>query len=367
MTVATATQKSVNGAFISMALKLDLCSIRDTAASIGVHRADGADLETNPSSVLGTNTIAPLTMATAYASIAAGGLYCKSVAVDKIIAPDDTELPGQSPDCTQALEPDVANTAAYAMSKVMLGGGTATRANPNDGVEYIGKTGTTDSSNQTWVVGASTKVATAVWVGNISGTYALRKYYTPTRVQGSVLRHDVFRTIAKAVDLVPELRGEDFPEPAKSLLTGTGKTIPEISGQTVEAATSLLEANGFTVVNGDPIDSTVPAGRAASTDPATGSVASKGAEITLHTSNGSLGTMPDVVQGGGSIKADDARKTLTDAGYTNIANDQCVVIDSSKGGDADQANNTVVSSTPAAGTATKLSDTITLTVQKKNC
>ena len=364
MTVATATQKSVNGAFISMALELDLCEIRDTATSIGVHRADGAELRANPSSVLGTNEIAPLTMATAYAAIASGGTYCKSVAIDRIVGADGTELPGQSGDCTKSLETDVANTAAFAMSKVMIGGGTATRANPNDGVEYIGKTGTTDSSNQTWVVGASTKVATAVWVGNISGEYALRRYYTPTRVQGSVLRHDVFKAVATAADKIPALRGSDFPDPASSLLTGTGVTIPEISGQTVEAATSVLQGNGFTVIDGGTVASAEPAGRAVRTDPATGSLVSKGSEVKLITSDGTLGAVPSVL----GTAASSARTALTDAGFTSLGTDQCAVIDAALSADEKKSlEGTVSAVNPAVGSQISKTDTVTLTVNKERC
>jgi membrane peptidoglycan carboxypeptidase len=361
MTVATATQKSVNGAFVSMALELDLCKIAETASSIGVHRADGAALETNPSSVLGTNTIAPLTMAAAYASIASGGTYCAPIAIDRLVEPDGTEVDGQSRDCTQQLEPDVANTAAFAMSKVMLGGGTATRSNPNDGVEYIGKTGTTDSSNQTWVVGASTRVATAVWVGNISGTYAIRSYKNTKGVNGSSIRHDIFKSIATAVDDIPVYRGTDFPDAAPELLNGSGKTVPEISGQTVEAATALLEANGFTVTNGGPIDSEIPEGRAVSTDPATGTLLSKDGEITLYTSNGALGSMPNLV-GNGYTEADDAKQQLRDAGFSNVT-EQCTVLPE----DQEDREDMVISTAPAAGASLKQSDTVTLAIGKLEC
>jgi membrane peptidoglycan carboxypeptidase len=361
MTVATATQKSVNGAFVSMALQLDLCKIAETASSIGVHRADGAALETNPSSVLGTNTIAPLTMAAAYASIASGGTYCAPIAIDRLVEPDGTEVDGQTRDCTTQLEPEVANTAAFAMSKVMLGGGTATRSNPNDGVEYIGKTGTTDSSNQTWVVGASTRVATAVWVGNIAGTYAIRSYKNTKGVAGSNIRHDIFRSIATAVDDIPVYRATDFPDASKDLLNGSGKAVPEISGQTVEAATALLEGNGFEVSNGGAVDSAVPEGRAVRTDPAAGTLLSKDSDITLYTSNGALGSMPDVV-GDGDNDADDAKQELRDAGFSNVSETCTELPEDQKDNDGK-----VISSTPAAGASVKQSDSVTLTIGKEKC
>jgi len=362
MTVARATQKSVNGAFISMAQQLDLCQIRDTAASIGVHRADGKELETNPSSVLGTNQIAPLTMATAYAAIASGGTYCKSIAVDRVVGPDGSELGGQSADCTTALSPEVANTAAFAMSKVMLGDGTADRANPDDGVEYIGKTGTSDKSNQTWVVGASTKVATAVWVGNISGYHPMRSYSSPKRVGGGLLRHDVFRAIAIAVDNKPELRGGDFPDPAKNLMVGNGVTVPEISGLTMEAATAALEANGFRVTVGAAVPSPAQTGRAASTRPATGTVASKGASVTLFPSDASLGRVPNEV-GDGDVPFYAAVDDLHLKGFPNVNADACVVLPADQLGKAGN----VVSQSPAAGTAVSLTDAITLTVGRERC
>ncbi|MCU1407390.1 MAG: hypothetical protein JWQ43_3693 [Glaciihabitans sp.] len=359
MSVATATQFSVNGAFISMAQELDLCGIKNTAASLGVHRADGLELETNPSSVLGTNEIAPLTMAAAYAGIANNGVYCAPIAVDKIIGPDNSELAGQSQDCSKQLEPNVAATAAIAMAKVITAG-TATVSNPNDGVEYIAKTGTTDDSKQTWVVGASTRVATAVWVGNITGNYPIRSYTNTLRVPGSVIRHNIFRAIAVAVDNNPLYRGVDFPEPTAALQTGTGKSIPEISGQTVAAATSVLEGNGFTVVNGGTVDSSIPEGRAVSTTPATGTLVPKGSEVTLFTSNGDIGVMPNVV----GLDSDDARDALEEAGFTDI-DETCSVLPDDD--NADDADDTVLTTSPGSGASLDLSDSITLTVGQKEC
>ena len=287
MTVATGVQKSVNGAFISMAQQLDLCGIKETAESIGVHRADGGALGMTPASVLGTNEIAPLTMAAAYAAISNGGVYCVPVAVTRIVGPNGEELGGQAQDCRKSLETDVAVTAAYAMAAVMVTGGTGTRANPNDGVEYIGKTGTTDSSNHTWIVGASTRVATAVWVGNIEGFYPMRSYRNLQGNQGGLIRHDIFKPIAWAMDSDSRYRGVDFPEPTAELLTGSGTLVPEVTGQSIEAATAMLQASGFTVTDGGLLDSAVPAGQSAGTDPLAGTLVGNGSDVTLYSSNGS--------------------------------------------------------------------------------
>lgn len=57
--VLSATAQSINTAYIAMAKQLDLCDIMRDAEAFGVHSADGTPLDTNPSSVLGTNEIAP--------------------------------------------------------------------------------------------------------------------------------------------------------------------------------------------------------------------------------------------------------------------------------------------------------------------
>ena len=87
-----ATAWSVNTSFMAMASQMDLCKIKQTAQAFGVHRADGGDLQMNPSDVLGTQEIAPVTMAAAFAGIANNGLTCTPVAIDKIVKADGTEL-----------------------------------------------------------------------------------------------------------------------------------------------------------------------------------------------------------------------------------------------------------------------------------
>jgi membrane peptidoglycan carboxypeptidase len=131
------TAGSVNSVFVQMAAEVDQCDIAKLAASIGVHRADGkedgSDLSTLPSCSLGgcTNNIAPLTQANAYAAIANQGTYCEPIIIDKFIADDGTEIPGQDAHCSPSLvTPAVANTAAYAMEAVVTSG-TARASNPH--------------------------------------------------------------------------------------------------------------------------------------------------------------------------------------------------------------------------------------------
>jgi len=159
------TIKSINTGFIGMAKKLDLCGIRKTAQAFGVHRADGKPLAQGASSVIGTNEIAPLTMAVAFAGIANKGVTCSPIVIDRIIGADGKKMPVPRTTCKRSVSEKVAAGMYYAMARVMTNG-TAQESwhKTTPRVPLIGKTGTTDAAKDTWMSGASTKVATVVAV-----------------------------------------------------------------------------------------------------------------------------------------------------------------------------------------------------------
>jgi membrane peptidoglycan carboxypeptidase len=219
MTVQAALQASVNVAFITMAQKLDLCDITDTAKAMGVHRADGTPLQTYPAAIIGTNELAPLTMAGAIATIGANGLYCAPTIIDKVVSPGGTAAPGQPRQCTQAVAPNIASTVAYALSGVMRAG-TGTPGNPRDGVPIMGKTGTTNYSDQNWLIASTTKVALAVWVGNTDGGLRSLRKTTVAGTNGYNTKFNIFRATMSSLDANPEYRGGAFPAPDPALVSG---------------------------------------------------------------------------------------------------------------------------------------------------
>ena len=85
--VLAATVASVNSAFVAMASQLDLCDISKTATDMGAYNADKRDLSSFPSDVVGSggNTVAPLQMATAFASVANQGTMCPPIAIDNTL------------------------------------------------------------------------------------------------------------------------------------------------------------------------------------------------------------------------------------------------------------------------------------------
>lgn len=168
-TALESTVQSINTGFLGMAKELDLCGIRKTAEAFGMHRADGDPLLESPSTVIGTNEVAPLSVAVAFAGIANNGRTCSPIAIDRIVGRDGEELPPPASTCTQSVSPEVAAGMHYGMTRVMNGTAWESDQNTVPHVPFIGKTGTTDGAKDTWMAGASTEVATVAAVVSVNG------------------------------------------------------------------------------------------------------------------------------------------------------------------------------------------------------
>ncbi|TFC00591.1 penicillin-binding protein [Cryobacterium sp. MDB2-10] len=210
------TIQSINTGFIGMAKELDLCGIRKTAEAFGVHRADGNALEQGAASVLGTNEIAPLTMAAAYAGIANDGVTCTPILIDRITGPDGTEIPAPTSNCTQSVSTDVAAGMSYAMQRVMTSGtAAASYRATTPRVPMIGKTGTTDDNKDTWMSGASTKVATVVGVVNVSGDGQDQRTTYFDSGQAATARHRMWPDVMSVAN--EKYGGDSFTVPPRSM------------------------------------------------------------------------------------------------------------------------------------------------------
>jgi len=357
LNVMQATAMSVNTAFAAMASQLDLCDIRDTAMRFGVHRADGTELVSYPASILGINEIAPLTMAAAVAGVANKGVFCTPVAIDKVLVREtNTELQTPKSICSQAVSPEVAAGMTKAMQGV-ISGGTGGASSTGDGTPLAGKTGTTDSGVHTWMTGFSTAVATAVWVGNVSGDVSLRKIQLHG-AKGSTVRHDIWRTIMKSADKT--YPGIAFDPPPQEMVDATMIEVPSVTGQVPDVASQNILGTGLNVkVMVSLVGSTQPAGTVAYTSPKAGSVIPVGSMIKVFISKGGLTKVPDVR----GMTPSDASKALNDAGFPTVSvpqpsQSQFFVHDASV------PNGNVVGTLPGAGKAASSSGAILLIISK---
>ncbi|WP_144713907.1 transglycosylase domain-containing protein [Curtobacterium pusillum] len=350
-TVARATALSVNAAFASMAAKLDLCDIKQTAEDLGVHSGDDkTELNSYPSSVLGTNNIAPLTMATAYAGVANNGTFCEPIAIDNVTNAEGKSLGGQPKTCKQVLEPAVAQAAIYAM-KGTISGGTAVGAQTADGTQLFGKTGTTDDADQIWLVGSSTRVATAYWQGNTDGgKNNLRHYSNGVNGTYAGARAGVWRQAQTPMNaLYP---AGPFTDPSSAALRGNSKAVPDVTGKSAADAKAALAAAGFTYVDGGAQPGAAKAGTVSSTSPAANSLLSSGSSVTVYTSDGSQITMPAIA----GAPLDTARSKLNQLGFTNVTISDSYV----KGGGDKECR--VAAVDPGVHTAASKDSAVTLTL-----
>ncbi len=198
MTVRAGTAGSVNGVFASMAEEQNMCKLRDIAQSLGAKNANGKPLDLYPTTSIGVgSSIAPLDMATAYAAIANKGVTCKAVGIDKVVDADGKSLPVPKASCTRVIPENVAVAAAYTLRGVVTNG-TMAGDQTADGRFLFGKTGTTDDAKHTWAIGSTTKVTTAVWVGNANGSANLRQEFGGGFCRGTqyaVKRHCIFHDV----------------------------------------------------------------------------------------------------------------------------------------------------------------------------
>ncbi|NTW40938.1 MAG: penicillin-binding protein [Cellulomonadaceae bacterium] len=291
MTVLDATRNSVNSAYMEMATKIDLCGMIDGATSLGIHRAGGlageGPFEVLPSNVIGTNSVAPLTMAAAFAAFAANGTFCEPIAITSVQDTNGAELTVPSANCRQAISPEIAAAVTYAMSFVWQG--TAKDVDPLPGGRVSsGKTGTTSANEHTWFVGYTPQMSTAVWVGHSEGMIPAQRVWVNGRfykyVYGSSLAAPEWRAFMSAAhEGLPELT---FPAPPSTLVDGVKVTVPDVTGKSPSDAKAILTRAGFNVSTGSTVYSSAAPGSVAGTEPGAGARVTRGTLVKLQISQG---------------------------------------------------------------------------------
>jgi penicillin-binding protein 1A len=159
-TLTQATLKSDNSVYAQLDLDVGPDKVAETAKLMGIT----SKLEGLPSEGLGglTYGVSPLEMASAYATLAAGGIRSEPRAIRKVVFPDGKSDDLGRPKRKRVFSDGVASTVTKVLEKnVQAGTGTAA----NYGCPAAGKTGTTDQFVDAWFVGYTPDLATSVWVG----------------------------------------------------------------------------------------------------------------------------------------------------------------------------------------------------------
>ncbi|MGH3053146.1 MAG: transglycosylase domain-containing protein [Gaiellaceae bacterium] len=159
--ITQATLASDNTVYARLTLDVGPENVVRTARAMGIT----TKLQPVASIGLGSNSVSVLEMASAYATLAAGGVHAKPMAIRKVVLPNgkvDIGADWGKPKRKRVFSDGVAYTVNQILRQNVLAG-TGTGANP--GFFAAGKTGTTDDHGDAWFAGITTNASTVVWVG----------------------------------------------------------------------------------------------------------------------------------------------------------------------------------------------------------
>jgi len=161
--VASATIQSDNTVYARLSLDVGAQHIVDMARKLGVRTSK---LSPFPSIALGSEAITPLEEASAFATLAAGGVYSKPMAITKVVLASgkvDRSAGWGKPERERVIPDWVAATVTEVLTQNMLYG--TGRGAHISGRTDAGKTGTTDNYADAWFSGYTPRLEATVWIG----------------------------------------------------------------------------------------------------------------------------------------------------------------------------------------------------------
>lgn len=221
VTLRRALEQSINIPAVKL---LDLVGPRrvvDFAHRAGIK----TQLPTWPSVALGSTDLIPLEVASAYATIANGGIHIAPYPIEKITSTDGQVLDQHFSATYSATSPEVAYVLTHMMEGV-IDHGTAYAIHDLP-IDIAGKTGTTDDYSDAWFVAYTPRYTILTWVG-----YDQKKSLG-SGMSGAVAALPLWRRIAEDGLKTGWLKeGEKFPVP------------PGVLVKDIEYYSGLLSAQG---------------------------------------------------------------------------------------------------------------------------
>jgi penicillin-binding protein 1A len=313
LTVESATVSSVNVVYAQIIEDVGPERVVDVAHRMGIR----SKLRPYCSSVLGTNEVNTLEMASAFGTLATIGKHVRPSAIVSIENARGKVLYGHKPKREQVLDPAVAWTATNILRDVVCCG-TGTAA--NIGRPQAGKTGTAQMWRDAWYAGFIPQLVAAVWVGWPQGQISM----SGTRI-GNVTGGSYPAMIWRAfmAQVAPRYEVQDFRRPADQFIRipidvtrgcvaneGTPQAniryvpmnpgsstreqcpeieevttgVPSVIGMSAGTAYDILRQTGFTVVQSIEENDSYPPGTVLEQDPSPGASSTPGSSIALTVS-----------------------------------------------------------------------------------
>jgi penicillin-binding protein 1A len=165
ISVTSATLRSDNTVYAQLTLDVGPEKVAAMAHRLGVK----SHLDIVPAMGLGADAISPLEEASAYATLAAGGIYSKPMAIREVKLANgkvDTDAGWGNPSRKRVISDGVASEVTRILEMNIQEG---TGVGAYFGRPSAGKTGTTDNHADAWFSGYTPQLETTVWVGYPGG------------------------------------------------------------------------------------------------------------------------------------------------------------------------------------------------------
>lgn len=165
--IQSATAISSNTGYIRLTQEITSHTVVDMAERMGIT----SDLPDVLAVTTGSGSVTPLEMASAYGTLATGGVQHNPVAITKIVDKDGEVVYEATGEGERVISEEVAGATTKVLRTVFeTSEGTAYGAKPSNGQPVAGKTGTSQNFADHWLVGYAPQLSCATWIGNPAGS-----------------------------------------------------------------------------------------------------------------------------------------------------------------------------------------------------
>jgi len=245
LSLTDATVNSVNTVYAQLILQVGPQAVADVAHKMGIPAGDVVPAETNchpagsdvcrtylpavPSLALGSASVTPIEMASAYATLAAGGVYRAPKLATSVVDGSGAVLDDGPSDPVQAIPSSVADTETGILQQVIQRGTGKAAA---IGQPAAGKTGTAQDFANAWFVGYTPSLATAVWVGYRDSNQPLLNVHGVKQMTGGTIPAQIWsRYMQVALDTSPPAVGVSGGLPDRAVVN---KPVPSFAGDAAD-------------------------------------------------------------------------------------------------------------------------------------
>ena len=245
-TLATAMTRSINTVYYDLASRVGPANVAALAHTVGVEATDSTGaptLQTNGVTDarigIGGYEVRPVDMASAYATVAAGGVLRTPHVVASVTDASGAVVYQHADDARQVIDPKVANDVAVSMRPIAAYSNQALAG----GRQSAAKTGTvgienSNDNSDSWMTGFTPQVSAAVWTGRDTNEATYDSNGRP--LYGSMLSGQTWKRFLDAY--LADAAKEPIPSTAQVGVSPTATASPTPSSEAPTTAAPVTTA-----------------------------------------------------------------------------------------------------------------------------